>query len=179
MKTVASPRPRRAALLAGLAAASLSLSACAVNSPQTTTLRYAPGDGVEMDGEGFVARDVLVVSHGNGAPAVVSGTLVNTGSEPVTVTVSVDGQPAGELTIDPGTAARLDGTSLEDGAEGERTMLEALESPAGQEVEVRLQSEGDTLTANAPVLLPQGPYEGFADDAGGTVEPWTPEESDH
>lgn len=174
MKTVATSRRRGAALLLGLAAASLSLTACSVTSPQTTQLRYAPADGVEMDGEALMARDVLLVSHGKGAPAVVSGTLVNTGKEPLTVTVNVAGQPVGEVTVEPGSTARLDGTAA-DGTPGERLVVDALETAAGEHVEVRLQAGSETLGASAPVLLPQGPYADFADDAGGEVEPRTEE----
>lgn len=176
MKTASTRRTRRATTLAALAAATLVVSGCMVSSPQTTMLNYAPADGVEMDGSDLVARDVLVVSHGNGAPGVVSGTLVNQGTEPLTVTITVAGQPAGEVTIEPGTSVRLDG-----GTEGgTRTTLESVEGPAGEGVEVRLSGGADTLAATAPVLLPQGPYADFADDAGGTVEPRPEaEESDH
>lgn len=177
MKTAASSRTRRATLLGVLAAGSLVLSACAVTNPQTTLLRYTPGDGIDMDGTDLDARDVLVVSHGAGAPGVVSGTLVNSGSEPLTVTVMVAGAEAGEVTVEPGASARLDGVAA-DGTEGERTKVEAIESAAGQSVEVRLQGGGETLAANVPVLLPQGPYADFADDAGGTVEPPQAEEGE-
>lgn len=182
MKTVATSRPRllrRAGLLAALAAGSLALSSCALNSPQTTLLRYAPADGVEMDGSTLDARDVLVVSHGDGAPGVVSGTVVNHGTEALTVTVSVAGQSVGEVSVEPGRSARLDGVAA-DGTEGERTLVPAVETPAGQSVEVRLQGGGDTLSASVPVLLPQGQYADYADDAGGTVEPPAAEEDgDH
>lgn len=177
MKTVASSRRRHVALVGAFVAA-LGLSACSVTSPQTTMLNYAPADGVEMSGESLEARDILLVSHGNGAPAVLSGTLVNTGTEPLTVAVSVAGQPVGEVTVEPQSTARLDGVGA-DGSAGERTKVEALETPAGVHVEVRLQASGETLAANAPVLLPQGPYADFADDAGGTVEPPAQEEADH
>ena len=176
------PRPSirartRASLL--LLAPVLALGACGVNSPQTTLLRYAPADGVEMDGESLDARDVLVISQGDGAPGVLSGSLVNSGSEPLTVTVTVAGQPAGEVTVDPGTSVRLDGGP--EGGEGQRTIVEVVETPAGQGVEVRLQADGETLVGTAPVLLPQGTYEQYADDAGGTVEPLPEDEgsSDH
>ena len=177
MKTVASSRRRRAPLLTAVAAAGLVLTAC---NPLTTTLSYAPADGVEMDGSTLVARDVLVVSQGGGAPGVLVGTLVNQGDEPQTVSVSVAGQQVGEVTVEPRSAARLDGVSLEDGSDGSRTTVDAVEARAGEHVEVRLQSGSDTLSANAPVLLPHGSYAHFADDAGGTVEPHPQDESaDH
>lgn len=180
MKTAATSRPRRAALVGALAVGTLALSACAVNSPQTTQLRYAPADGIEMDGEALDARDVFVVSQGNGAPGVVSGALYNSGAEPLTVTVTVAGQPAGEVTVEPGTTVRLDGVAA-DGTPGERTVVDAIETPAGEGVEVLMQGGGETLSGRVPVLLPQGPYADYADDAGGTVEPPPTEEgsADH
>lgn len=169
MKTAAphrTRRTRRAGLLAALAVATLPLSGCMVNSPQATMMRYAPGDGIEIDGESLDARDLLVISHGDGAPGVVSGTIYNRGAEPATVTVTVAGQEAGEVTVQPGTTLRLDG-----GSEGERTVVDAVEPQAGRNVEVRLQADSETLAGSAPVLLPRGHYEEYADDAGGTVEP--------
>lgn len=171
---------RRATILSAAAVGALVLSGCQVTSPTTTMLRYAPADGIELDGEALDVRDLLVVSQGNGAPAVVSGSLVNSGTEPLTVTVSVAGQELSpEVTVEPGTAVRLDGVQP-DGSQGERLVLPSLESPAGESVEVRITADGEgTLAAQAPVLLPQGHYEQFADDAGGTVEPRATDDSDH
>ena len=56
--------------------------------------------------------------------------------------------------------------------------MPALDTPAGVNVEVRLSTGSETLSADTPVLLPQGPYEQFADDAGGTVEPHADHEDD-
>ncbi|WP_151525452.1 hypothetical protein [Serinicoccus kebangsaanensis] len=172
MTTARTSRPSRRAAALTAALAGVALAGCSVNSPTTTLLEYAPADGVEMDGAAVDVRDLLLVSHGEGAPAVVSGSVINQTDEPVTVSVAVNGTTlTPELTVDPRSSARLDGTAA-DGSEGERMILPALESPAGQNVEVRL-SAGDleTLSATAPVLLPRGQYAQFADDAGGTVEP--------
>lgn len=172
---------RRGALVLSAAAVStLVLSGCQVASPTTTLLRYAPADGIELDGASLDVRDLVVVSHGNGAPAVVSGSLINSGSEPIEVSVSVAGQPVEPIhTVAPGTAVRLDGVQA-DGSEGERTILPALETPAGMSVDVRLSTGQETLSGAAPVLLPHGVFEIFADDAGGPVAPHpTSEASDH
>ena len=170
--TARTPRPTRRTGALVAAAAGLALAGCSVNSPTTTNVEYAPADGVELDGEVVDVRDLLVVSQGDGAPAVISGSVINTSAEPVTVTVSVDGTDlTPEVTVEPESSARLDGTDP-DGSDGQRLVLEALESPAGQNVEIRLEVEGgEALSTIAPVLLPQGQYAQFADDAGGTVEP--------
>ena len=172
MTTAPTPRTRRSAtLLTAAAVGAVALAGCSTTNPTTTLLPYAPADGVELDGETIDVRDLLVVSQGGGAPGVVSGSVINSGDEPATLTVAVAGQQVGtEVSVDPGQAVRLDGVQA-DGSEGERVVVEAVEPTAGQLVEVRIQGAGDTLTANAPILLPQGPYEQYADDAGGTVEP--------
>ena len=179
MITAASSRTRRrATILTAAAMGAVVLSGCQVTNPTTTMERYSPADGIELDGDSLVVRDLLVVSHGDGAPAVVLGSVVNSGAEPAPVTVSVAGQALSpEVTVEPGSSARLDGTAA-DGTEGERLVLPALDSPAGEGVVVRIASDQETLEGTAPVLLPQGHYEQFADDAGGTVEPPEAEESE-
>lgn len=167
----ASRARRRAAQLTAAALCALTLSGCSVNSPTTTLLRYSPADGVEIDGESAVVRDLLVVSQGNGAPAVVSGSVVNRTDEPLTLSVTANGESLSpEITVEPRATARLDGVGA-DGAQGERLVLPALDTPAGQAIEVRIAAGSETLAAKAPVLLPQGQYEQFADEAGGTVAP--------
>lgn len=179
MTTAPAPRTRRrAALLAAAAVSSLTLSACGLNSPTQTLERYAPADGVEIDGEELDVRDLLVVSHGNGAPAVVVGSLTNQGEEPLTVTVTANGEELSpQITVEPGTMTRID----DYGPQGndERVILPSLESPAGQSIEVRIDTGNERLAANVPVLLPHGSYEEFADDAGGTVEPAQTGDDDH
>lgn len=165
MTTASAPRARRrAALLAAAALSTLALSSCALNSPAQTLGRYAPADGVEADGETLDVRDLLVVSHGAGAPGVVSGSLINQSDEELTVTINVGGEDVGEVTVEPGKALRLAG-------DDDLLTVPALEAAAGQSVAVRISAGGETLTANAPILLPHGPFEQFADDAGGTVAP--------
>lgn len=165
-------------MLAAAATVGIALSGCSVNSPTTTTLSYAPADGVQVDGDQIEVRDLLVVSHGDGAPAVISGTVINQTAEPLTVSLTADGTSVTpEVEVAANDSARLDGTAA-DGTEGEPLTLPALETPAGRTVEIRLSAGGETLSASAPVLLPQGPYEQYADDAGGTVEPHAEEEGE-
>lgn len=175
MTTAPTSRNRRsAALLATVGLAGLALTGCSLSSPTTTTLRYAPADGVELDGTTIEVRDLLVVSHGNGAPAVVSGSVINQTAEPVTVTVTAAGTAlTPDVEVPANGVIRLDGTAP-DGTPGEPLSLPTLETPAGQSVELRLSTGTETLSTSAPVLLPQGQYADFADDAGGTVAP--PEE---
>ncbi|ANS80005.1 putative lipoprotein [Serinicoccus hydrothermalis] len=179
MTTARTSRPARRAGALLAAGAALVLAGCSVNSPAATTLRYAPADGVELDGDTVDVRDLLVVSHGEGAPAVVSGSVINSSSEPVTVLVSVSGtEVTPTVSVGAHSTVRLDGVDA-DGSDGEPLILPELESPAGQTVEVRVEVEGqETLSTLAPVLLPQGPYAQFVDDAGGPVETPAAEEGE-
>lgn len=176
--TAPASRARRRAAVLTAAVAALGLSACSVNSPATTLNRYAPADGVELDGESVDVRDLLVISQGGGAPGVVLGSVVNRTSEPVTVTVSAAGNELSpQVEVGPGSVVRLDGQGG-DGS-GEPVTIPALDAPAGQSIEIRIATEQETLIRDAPVLLPRGHYEQFADDAGGTVEPRPDEDDDH
>lgn len=178
MTTATASRPRRAAALVAAALSTLALTGCSLNSPTATMLEYAPADGVEADGEQLAVRDLLLVSQGQGASAVVSGSLVNQSDEQVTATVTVDGETLSpEITLEPNGTASLAGGP--DGTQGERLIVPALDATAGQYVPVRIDAGSEALSANAPVLLPQGTYEMFADDAGGTVEPAPTSEDDH
>lgn len=179
MTTAPAPRrTRRSAALVAGALSALALSGCSLNSPTTTLLQYAPADGVQVDGEGLAVRDLVVVSHAGGAPAALSGSLVNQTDEPMEVTVSVNGEELSPtVQVAAHGRARLDGTAA-DGSAGEGLVLPALESPAGQGAEVRFSAAGQSVSAIAPVVLPHGPYEDFADQAGGTVAPHPAEEGD-
>lgn len=157
----------------------LGLSACSLTSPTTSLIRYSPADGVEADGESIDVRDLLVVSHGDGAPGVVSGSVVNQTSEPVTVTVSAAGTDLSpQVEVGPNAAVRLDGTGR-DGSEGEPVTIPAVDGPSGQGVEIQIRTDQETLSVSAPMLLPRNHYERFADDAGGTVEPHPAGDDDH
>lgn len=171
---------RRATILTATAVGVLALSGCQVTNPTTTMLRYAPADGIELDGDSVDVRDLLVVSQGDGAPGVVLGSVFNQSTEPVTLTVRAGGTALSpQLEVAPGSFVRLDGTgaSSDEGEDqSEPVTIPVLATPAGQSVEIAVSTGQETLSGNVPVLLPRDHYEQFADDAGGTVEPSTDED---
>lgn len=157
-----SSRPRRLAA-AGLAlAAALSLSACQISSPVTTDMNYDPADGVSVDAGDVAVRDLLVVSEGNGAAGVVSGLVVNNGTEPteVTLAVNTEGQASAlspTVTVDPGKSVRLDGAGP-DGS-GTPVQVPAVDAGPGGTLTIVVQTSlGEGGSGLAPVLLPDGPY---------------------
>lgn len=143
-------------------AAALTLSACQITSPLTTTQSYDPADGVSVNVGPIAVRDLLVVSEGNGAAGVVSGQVVNTGDEPAEITLSTnqDGQAttlAPTVTVDPGASTRLDGQGPN--GSGTPVVIPVVGAAPGGILQITVQSSlGQADSGTAPVMLPEGPY---------------------
>ncbi len=96
------PAPRLAGAFATVAAVAL-IAGCSTFSAQTTTLEYAPSDGVQGTLGDIDIRNVFVVAEAEDSPGTMIGSLVNRGSEDVTVTIVGDplskdvDVPAGEV----------------------------------------------------------------------------------
>lgn len=165
--------PRRLGVAALTLAAACALAACQINSPVTTDLPYDPADGVSVDAGAVKVRDLLIVSEGDGASGVVSGLLVNTGAEPVTVQLTAGETPLEPaMEVPPGGAVRLDGRSTtgeqgEQGAQGENqgVTVPAVDVAAGATLPVQVStSTGGLGSAVVPVLLPVDQYEEMLGD---------------
>lgn len=148
----------------------LGVSACQLTSPMQTTHVYSPADGVQLEAGSLEIVDLLVVSEGNGAPGVVAGYAVNTGTEPVTVdlAMSVEGTPtplSPSIEVPPGSSMRLDGDPAGSSeAGGEPVLIPEVSTSAGQTVSMRLStSAGQVASTLVPVLLPQAPYDIYGD----------------
>lgn len=156
------PRSRRVAVVGLALAASLGLGACQMTSPVTTDLAYDPADGVSVDAGDLAVRDLLVVSEGGGAPGVVSGLVVNNGTQEAQVTVIViaDGQMtplSPTVTVPADGAVRLDGIGV-DGS-GQAVSIPSVTANPGGTVEITVQSDGGVAGSGlAPVLAPDGYY---------------------
>lgn len=152
----------------------LGLSACQVASPVTTDLSYDPADGVSVVLGDVRILDLLVVSEGGGAAGVVSGSVVNTSREEVTVSMAVQGEEgltdlSPTVSVPPTTSVRVDGGG--ESGTGEPVRVEAVETSAGRMVNLRIStSAGETASRRVPVLLPEGPYAGYAETLAGATE---------
>jgi hypothetical protein len=142
------------------------LGACQMASPITTDMAYDAADGVSVDLEDVVIRDLLVVSEGNGAPGTVSGLVVNEGTEEVTLTLRLGEENlAPEVTVAPGTSVRLDGTDPLTGEAGEAVTVPAIEGGPGSSLTLRFAtSAGAGDSALVPVLAPTGQYSDMVGD---------------
>ena len=92
------------ALAAGLA---LGLSGCNLIAPQATTIPYAPSDGIDVDANGALVRNLLLVADESGENFNVVFTGVNNGTEDVQLTLNFidegSQQATAEFTLEPGS----------------------------------------------------------------------------
>lgn len=136
------------------------LGACQVASPITTDISYDPADGVSAAVAGVTVSDLLVVTEAEGQPARVSGLVSNSGSEPVTVVLSLeDRTELANIEVAPGQSVRLDGEPVHGGSGGDPVRIEEVSGGPGQFLTLRVGVEGGgTVSAEAPILAPSGPY---------------------
>lgn len=160
----------RAAVAVSALALATGLGACQLASPITTDLSYDPADGVSLDLEDVVVRDLLVISEGEGAPGTLSGLVVNRGTEEVTLTIQTDAgeEPLSpEVSVSPGTSVRLDGVDPVSGETGEPVAVPEVPGRAGTYLTVSiLTSTGASDAARVPVLPPTGHYGDGAETTG-------------
>ncbi len=165
------PPTRRLAMAAASVTAALGLSACQVASPITTDLPYDPAEGVSVETDDVEVLDLLVISEGNGAPGVISGYVVNTSSEPVTVSVALEAdgdrtQLSPDIEVSPSRGMRMDGKT-DDGDFVDPLMAQAVPGVTGGMVTLRLSTTQSAVSTLVPVLPPDGIYAPYADILGG------------
>jgi hypothetical protein len=98
---------------AAVTLAALALSACSAINPITTGDDYQASDGVHLEiGDDARAQNLLVMTTAQDAPAVLTGSIHNSGDEALVVTISFDGTIATEVTVEPNATAQL-GTGAE------------------------------------------------------------------
>jgi hypothetical protein len=108
------------ARVAAVAVAAIALSACSAINPITTQKHYQASDGVQVTITDDVrAINLLVMTTAKDAPAVLTGSLYNSGSEDVTITLSIDGTIAVNVDVPADATVQLgtgDDQSLVQGA---------------------------------------------------------------
>jgi len=157
---------RRLAAAAAVAAIPL-LSACATFSPATTAVPYNASDGASVQLGQLEAANLLVVGSEKGGTGVLSGALVNKGTNDLTVAISTQGAPTPVTVTVPGnrmvSLTAGSGGPLAGGAannEGSATVLvPSLPVAPGANVTVQLATRsGGQTQVFVPVLLPQNEY---------------------
>lgn len=166
--TASSPRARFIAVTSSLVMA-LGLSACQVNSPITTDLQYAAADGTNLQTEGVSIDGMAIISAGSGSAGILAGAAVNETDEDVSIVISLtsqDGPMQLEPTVEvgPQSLQRLDDVS---GDFANAVAVDSVDVIPGTLVEVQFEtSTGEIASARIPVLLPEGPFEVYAEALG-------------
>jgi hypothetical protein len=148
-------RRRVSALAAGIALAAVT-AGCQVNSPVQTDVPYVPADGMPADIGQLAVRDLLLVGDGSGV-AVVSGSAINLGSQPMTVqftagdaTQGASTSGAAQVQLSPRQQLDLASKGLE---------LSGVSGKPGTLVPVTITSStGGTTMVQVPVMPPAGEY---------------------
>ncbi|MEO7745441.1 MAG: hypothetical protein ABIV05_04365, partial [Actinomycetota bacterium] len=164
------------------------LTGCGL-SPAQTTIAYDPADGVSARVGDVQVRNLLVVGTTAEAPGVVSGVLLNGGTDAVTVTVAsgasapVPVDIPGSSSVQLGVAGTDPTSTPVPGTQGNAVVqLSAVGEPAGAVVPVTLTSAGGgTTTVQVPVVPATNEYATITPTAvppsEGPTEASTPAES--
>ncbi|QKE82703.1 hypothetical protein [Arthrobacter sp. NEB 688] len=156
-------RAASALRLAGLAAATLTVSACGVFSPVQTDYPYIPADGVDLTLPGLDLRNIAIVSAEEGAAGTLIGQAVNNAAEPVEISFSIEGGQAATTSL-----PAYSGEGLADA----KVRLEAVPVAPGAMVQLTVATrEGGQNLVLVPVLSPELYYEGLAPSPSATTSP--------
>lgn len=130
------------------AALLLVLAGCSATNPIQTDHPYAPADGVRVQVGDVRAENLLVVSTAAGAPGALSGALVNDGSAPADVTISV-GSWSTRIAV-PADSSVLLGTGS---STGEKVPVPSVTAAPGALLDVLLATPtAGTVHVQVPVL---------------------------
>ncbi|WP_426565284.1 hypothetical protein ACPPVT_02895 [Angustibacter sp. McL0619] len=148
-------RPIRRGLVALAVVGSMTLLAsCAVFSPKTTNENYDAADGVTANLGEIVARDLLVVGS-KGEQGLLSGAIVNNGTDDASVTITAKGQPQPVTVSLPGGAL----VTLGNGEDQTNVVVGNLTVEAGSMLDVTISTPtGGQVVTPVPVLPAEGPF---------------------
>lgn len=155
------PLVARGVAVAVTAASGAVLAACSTQSPTQTQEPYLPADGIPASIGAVQARDLLVVAQSKGATGVLSGSIINTGAQPVSVTF---------LTVADSQGSATGGTTIQLAA-GQQQRITGVQFPnlqasPGALTGIVLKTTAGLKNVDVPVLLPDGPYSSLTATAG-------------
>ncbi len=94
-------------VIASAAVAVATLAGCSYVNPITTQEYYAASDGIHLEVDDVEAQNLIVFTTGAGEPAVLTGSLVNRGTEDVTLDVYFDAEARTTVTVLAGQSVAL------------------------------------------------------------------------
>ena len=141
--------------LATTVASAALLSGCQVMSPIQTTVPYQAANGVAVDLGAVQIRDLVVVSRAKGEAGTLSGMVVNTSAQPVTISFAAGAAGDSVLAQAPADKqARLSGV-----AGTAPVTLPNVDAAPGGIVRLTVSTPaGGASEVSVPVLLPDGIY---------------------
>lgn len=151
-------------LAAGAAGSLTLLGACTVKSPTQTLVPYQPADGIAVSSGQVDARNLLIVTKAKGEAGVLSGNLVNLGTDDVTVTFATDsgdgtGATAGK--VDLGPREQRDITGIE---------IKSVAAAPGALTGLVMSTGAGDVVAQVPVLPPDLYYSTVTPTPGETPD---------
>ena len=156
LTTARRPFTRHASALAVGVAVVAVTAGCQVASPVQTDVTYIPADGVPVDVGQLAVRDLLFVSDGTG-PAVISGSAINLGEQPMTVTIAPQASQGSATT--PSTSEVSLGPREQVNLADKGLQVTSLTAKPGTLVPVAVTSStGGTAVADVPILSPAHAY---------------------
>jgi len=131
------------------------LSGCQVMSPIQTTVPYQPANGVAVDLGAVQIRDLVVVSRAKGEVGTLSGMVVNTSAQPVTISFAASAAGGSVL-----VQAPADRQSRLSGVAGTAPVtLPSIDAAPGGIVRLTVSTPaGGASEVSVPVLPPDGIY---------------------
>jgi len=138
-------RLKRFRLAVVVLAATASLAACTGQSPLTALKPYAASDGLQVTAGDIRGVNLLLMTRGEGEPAVLTGTFDNTGDQDATATIAI-GDVTATLAIPAGESVKL---SLDGGLP---VVLDAAPAAPGLLASIDVTVGSNVATAPVPVL---------------------------
>lgn len=89
---------KKIATLTSLVLATALLSGCSLSREVTSLEMYAPSDGTMVDAESLKARNVMIIK-GSGNKALLIGSFVNSGMEPVMASLQTTDSTGEEIRV--------------------------------------------------------------------------------
>lgn len=147
--------PASIAAVAVVSAAAL--TGCSAVNPITTQMQYDASDGISVEVGDVTAYNLLVLTPGAGETGILIGTLQNTGSEDVSLSVSLDGSEIVTVDVPAGGTVKLGGD------QGETAVTGTVAATPGLVTDVTFQSDAAGQSVESlPVLdgtLPEYEHE--------------------
>ncbi len=133
------------AVAAGAVLVMLAVSGCNLVAPQSTTMVYAPSDGIVQELGPVLLRNVLIVGTDDETDGRLVGTVFNTSDDDVDLSISAGGA-ATRVTIEGQGKLRFEDETAVDAT------LAGVEEVTGSLVDVDFEVDGEEATYEVPVL---------------------------